>query len=203
MKSAVIKFDFLQIRKDPMLLASITAPILFWILLRFGFPAAGRLFLSMRQVDIYPWFNHAGVFFIALVPMMFGMAYGFMLLDERDEGIITAISVTPMGKSGYLLLRMGMPVIFSFITIMIFCLTLDIAGNLRTMELVILALILSLSGPLLVLALGAFAKNKVMGVAISKGFGVILAALLIDYVVPGHFKWIGAYSPLFWIERAY
>ncbi|MEZ4999818.1 MAG: hypothetical protein R2727_03830 [Bacteroidales bacterium] len=68
---------------------------------------------------------------------------------------------------------------------------------------VIPAAILSLIAPLFVLVMGAFAANKVMGVAISKGFGIVLMGPIIDYIVPEGVKWIGAYSPVFWIERAY
>ncbi|MEZ5010836.1 MAG: hypothetical protein R2744_04175 [Bacteroidales bacterium] len=63
-----------------MLLASIIAPVLFWLILRFGFPAAGSLVINLWQIDITPWFSRVGVVFLALIPMMFGMAYGFMLL---------------------------------------------------------------------------------------------------------------------------
>lgn len=203
MNRSALKYDFMQIRKDPVLFASVVAPFLFWIILRFGFPAAGGLFQSLWQFDIYPYYNHVGVIFLALIPMMFGMAYGFMLLDERDEGIITALSVTPLGKSGYLKLRLGLPVLMSFAGILIFCVTLGITGNQGMLKMVFMAAILSLTGPLMVLYLGAFARNKVMGVALSKGFGILLAAIIIDYFIPGWLKWIGAYSPFFWIERAY
>lgn len=202
MKTEVIKYDFIQIRKDPMLLASIIAPLLFWILLRFGFPALSSLLYSLWQLDIDPWFTRAGIFFLALIPMMFGMAYGFMLLDERDEGIITAISVTPLGRQGYLLLRMGIPVLLSVAIILIFCITLNIPGTLNIGQLGIMAAILSLNGPVLLLMLGAFARNKVEGVAISKGFGILLSALIIDFVAPAPYNWLGGFSPLFWAERA-
>lgn len=203
MKAAVIKYDFVQIGKDPMLLASNIAPLLFWIILKFGFPAAGRLSESLWQFDISPWFDQAAIFFLTLIPMMYGMAYGFMLLDERDEGIITAISVTPLGKSGYMRLRMGLPVIISTIFIMLFCKTLGIAAWHSFLQLLLPAFVLSLCAPFLLLVMGAFAKNKVMGVAISKGFGIFLAAPLIDYILPGQLKWLGAYSPCFWLSRAF
>jgi len=203
MKIAVLKYDLLQIRKDPMLMISMIAPILIWLILKYGFPFLAVFALEQWEVDINLYFMHTGVAMLALIPMLFGMIYGFMLLDERDDGIITAISVTPLGKSGYLAIRMTIPVILSVIAVLVYCYTLNLAGQLSFIQHIILSLILSLNAPILLLFLGAFADNKVEGIAISKGFGLLLTAMLIDYIVPPPWDWLAGYSPLFWLERAY
>ena len=41
-----------------------------------------------------------------------------------------------------------------------------------------------------------------MGMAISKGFGLLLMGPLLDYGLPAPFNWTGAYSPLFWASRS-
>jgi fluoroquinolone transport system permease protein len=55
---------------------------------------------------------------------------------------------------------------------------------------------------ILLLLLGTFADNKVMGMAISKGFGILLLGPLLDFILPAPYHWFGAYSPLFWAGRA-
>jgi fluoroquinolone transport system permease protein len=116
--------------------------------------------------------------------------------------MITAISVTPTGKSGYLKLRMGIPLALSFIFIILFLLLLRLSDSLGILQLIVIALLVSSQSLILLLLLGAYADNKVMGLAISKGFGILLMGPLLDYALPLPFNWTGAYSPLFWASRS-
>ncbi len=68
-----------------------------------------KVVMDQWSVDLSPHYRQAGTFFLMLIPMMMGMVYGFILLDERDGGMITAISVTPTGKAGYLKHEIGNP----------------------------------------------------------------------------------------------
>lgn len=185
-----------------MLILCLVVPFILWALMHFLFPFLDNLVMKQWGVDISPYYLQTGTFFLMLIPMMMGMVYGFILLDERDSGIITAISVTPTGKSGYLRLRMGIPLILSFIFIVLFQLLLGLSGSLHPLQLVVISLLISSQSLILLLVLGAFAGNKVMGMAISKGFGILLMGPLFDYALPSSFKWIGAYSPIFWASRS-
>lgn len=202
MKIDIIHYDFKIIRKDPMLLMSIIAPFLIWMLMFYGFPFIQEISINHWNYDIQSHFFQALVFFIPLIPFMFGMVYGFMLLDERDAGIITAISVTPFGKTGYLLLRMFFPYFISFFSIILFSIFLNILSIINLWQLIIASMVLSLNVPIMVLFLGAFAGNKVEGMAISKGFGFLLIAIVLDYIVPSPYNWLAVYSPIVWIEKA-
>jgi fluoroquinolone transport system permease protein len=203
MSLRIIRYDFLQISRDPMLIMSIAAPVLLWLILEFVYPLAADFALSEWDVDILPYFMATSVILMTLIPMLLGMVFGFILLDERDGGLIMAISVTPLGKSGYILLRMGLPVGYSFICLLVFVILLDIAPQLGVGQHVALAFLLSLSAPIMLLFLGAFASNKVEGLAVSKGFGLLLVAVPIGLFAPDPFHWFGAYSPLFWVGKAY
>ena len=97
-----LPYDYKLLRGDPMLILSLSVPIILWALMQFIFPWISIQTLELWNIDISPWYRQTGSFFLLLIPMMFGMVYGFILLDERDGGVITAISVTPVGKSGKL-----------------------------------------------------------------------------------------------------
>jgi len=185
-----------------MLILCLAVPFILWALMHFLFPFLDTLVMKQWSVDISPYYRQAGTFFLMLIPMMIGMVYGFILLDERDGGIITAISVTPTGKSGYLKLRMGIPLVLSFIFIILFQLLLRLTGSLNIPQVIIISLLISSQSLILLMVLGAFADNKVMGLAISKGFGILLLGPLLDYALPAPFNWCGAYSPLFWASRS-
>ena len=196
-----LKYDFKLLKGDPMLMLSMALPFILWALMQFLIPWVIEMVIVQWNFDLSPYYRQAGTFFLMLIPMMMGMVYGFILLDERDGGIITAISVTPTGKTGYLKLRLGIPMILSFVAILLFQILLDLTGTLNPAQLIIISFIISSQSLILLLLLGAFADNKVMGMAISKGFGILLAGPILDYILPPPFNWSGSYSPLFWASR--
>jgi fluoroquinolone transport system permease protein len=198
-----IQYDLKLIRKDPMLLVSMLTPILFYLIVAYIFPLIQQFVWQEWNYDISPYYEMTVIFFIFLIPMMLGMVYGYILLDERDGGIITALSVTPLGKSGYLKMRLLLPTLFSFLVCTAFYFLL--AGNLSLSiwQVPLLQLVLSFTAPLMVLFLAAYASNKVEGIAISKGFGLLFVAILIDFFAPAPYNWLGAYSPFFWLERGF
>jgi fluoroquinolone transport system permease protein len=197
-----IPYDYKLLKGDPMLILSLMVPIILWALMQFLFPFLDALVMNQWSVDILPYYRQAGTFFLMLIPLMMGMVYGFILLDERDGGIITAVSVTPTGKSGYLKLRMGIPMFLSFIFIILHLLLLGLTGTLGILQVIVISLLISSQSLILLLLLGAFADNKVMGMAISKGFGILLMGPLLDFALPSPYNWSGAYSPLFWASRS-
>ncbi len=197
-----IPYDYKLLKGDPMLILSLLVPFILWALMHLLFPFLEALVMKQWSVDISPYYWQAGTFFLMLIPMMMGMVYGFILLDERDGGIITAISVTPTGKSGYLKLRMGIPLFLSFVFIILFLLLLGLTGTLNILQVIVVSVLISSQSLILLLVLGAFADNKVMGMAISKGFGILLIGPLLDFALPAPYNWSGAYSPLFWASRA-
>ena len=198
-----LRYDVKLLKGDPMLMLSMAVPFILWALMQFLIPWIIELVQTQWDFDLSPYYRQAGTFFLMLIPMMMGMVYGFILLDERDDGIITAISVTLTGKSGYLKLRLGIPLVLSFLAILLFMILLDLSGNLNLVQLLLISAIVSSQSLILLLFLGAFADNKVMGMAISKGFGILLLGPVLDYILPSPFHWAGAYSPMFWASRTF
>ena len=202
MRLRTLKYDLKLLKGDPMLILSLAVPFILWALMFFLLPWVIKIVLEQWDFDLSPYYRQAGTFFLMVIPMMMGMVYGFVLLDERDSGLLTAIAVTPTGKAGYLKLRLGIPMVSSLVFILLFLLLLDLTANLNLLQVLLLSLIVSSQSLLLLLFLGAFAENKVMGMAISIGFGILLVGPLLDFILPSPFNWIGAYSPLFWASRA-
>jgi fluoroquinolone transport system permease protein len=202
MRLRTLRYDCKLLKGDPMLILSMCVPFILWALMHFVIPWVVDMVWEQWDLDLSPYYPLTGVFFLMLIPMMMGMVYGFVLLDERDGGIITAIAVTPTGKAGYLKLRLGIPMAASIVFILLYLLLLDLRGNLTVIQLLLLTLIISSQSLILLLFLGAFADNKVMGMAISKGFGILLVGPLLDFILPTPFNWAGAYSPMFWASRA-
>lgn len=193
--------DFNNIRRDPMLLMASSAPVIILLLLILGYPALDVLLQNTFSISINAYYGFACVFMLHLIPMLLGMVYGFILLDERDEGMITYFVVTPLGKRGYLTLRMFAPVLFSFVTILVFVGITNFDDSLIWWKHVPLALITAFQAPIILLFLGGFAANKVEGMAVAKGFGILLMAIPVDYFFSSHWTFFAGISPLFWTAR--
>ncbi len=201
--SALLKADFKNIRRDPMLIMVAAAPLILVSLLLFGFPALNTLLQTRFNFPIETHYDFACVFFLHLIPMLFGMIYGFILLDERDEGMLTYYSVTPLGKNGYLKMRMLAPVLFSVIVILLFIKITAFDGGVIWWKHLPLVVFTSLQAPIMLLFLGGYAENKVEGMAIAKGFGILLMAIPIDYLISSHWTFFAGLSPLFWTARGF
>lgn len=198
-----IRYDFKLLRGDPMLILSIMVPFILWALMQFVFPIIAKLLMDTLSYDILQWYRHSAFFFMLIIPMMTGMVYGFIMVDERDGGIITAISVTPAGKPGYLKLRLGIPMVLSLIFIIGFIYILKLQDSLGIGQILLLSALISSQSLIILLVLGAFADNKIVGMAITKGFGIFLVGPVLDFALPGQLKWLGAYSPMFWTGRCF
>lgn len=198
----LLKSDQKIIGRDPMLILCLFAPVLLILVAVFLFPIISNVTTQLLNFPLDPYFPILRLFLFPLTPMLLGLVYGFILLDERDGGIISYLAITPVGKSGYLAIRMFMPVCLSFIMSLVFLFATGFHQSMNVLELVIMSIIISSEAPMMLLFLGAFAGNKVEGMAISKGFGIIMLPMVVDYFLHGNFRWLLSVSPLWWIERA-
>jgi fluoroquinolone transport system permease protein len=198
----LIKSDWKLIGRDPMLLMSMFAPFLIMCVAVFGVPYLSDTTETYFNFPLDGYFPIIHLFFLPLTPMLFGMVYGFILLDERDAGLISYLSVTPIGKSGYLLVRMLMPILFSFLFSISFFFATDLGNSMSLLQIILFSAVLSSEAPMMLLFLGAIAGNKVEGIALSKGFGILLISMVPDYFFDSNWLLILSVSPLWWIERA-
>jgi fluoroquinolone transport system permease protein len=198
----LIRSDWKLIGRDPMLVMSFVAPILITIVAVFGVPQFSVLSTQWFNFPLDEYLPFINLFFLPLTAMLFGMIYGFILLDERDEGLIAYLSITPIGKSGYLSVRMLMPVVYSFVFSMFFLYVTGLYEQMNLAQNLVLSLIMASEAPMILLFLAAFAGNKVEGIALSKGFGILLISMVPGYFLETNWIWALAVSPLWWVERA-
>jgi fluoroquinolone transport system permease protein len=198
----LIKGDWKIIGRDPMLFLCMVAPLILLFFALVLFPILSGVTLKYFNFPLEVYFPIGRLFVFPLGSMLFGMAYGFILLDERDGGLISYLAITPVGKSGYLQIRMLMPVLLSVILNVLYLTVTGFTHFLNPAEIIAISVITSMEAPLVLLLLGAYASNKVEGMALSKGIGLILLPMLVDYLLTGSWRWFMAVSPLWWIERA-
>jgi fluoroquinolone transport system permease protein len=183
---ALLRADVASARREPLLLALVLATPLLILLLRFGYPLAETLVRARWGLDLEPHRPFAlGALLVVDLPMNAGAIIALLVLDERDDGTLTAMGVTPLGLGGYVRYRLLSGVVLA---------ALLPAVSLPLTGLVPLAALLGavpallpalLIGPLAGCVVLVLAQNKVDGLAMMKGAALVWALPLAGWFVDG------------------
>ena len=146
--------------------------------------------------------NYAMIFMlcVTMIPLIYGFIAAFLILDEKDEHLLTVLRVMPISRNTYLIYRMLFLSIFSFIVLLIFP---PLSGLLEStqfsyIEYIPVALLFTLLTPFSALMVSAFATNKVQAFAIFKISGTVFLIPLFIFLITDNLKYIFAPVPNFW-----
>lgn len=194
--------DIKNISRDSTLLLMAFGVIALFSILTFGIPPLTVVLMRQLDFDLTAYYRLILSFFGLIPSMLFGMLIGFLMLDERDEEIITYISVTPLGRMGYLSYKLLAAAVVSFFFYFITVYGSGLAP-LPLARTSLLALTAALEAPMAALFLVAFADDKVEGMALGKVFGMIYLGPFAAFFVTSDLQWIAGVLPPFWITKAY
>ncbi|WP_404443003.1 hypothetical protein LG307_13870 [Sutcliffiella horikoshii] len=189
--------DFRLIKRDGILLVGILAPIFIAFLFRVGFSHVAEIAYQLAGLNLY---NHLQLIMgvtLLMTPSMLGMMAGFMLLDDRDEGLLTYFAVTPLKRIGYIRYRIMVTFILS---LFLFYVVVSLSDLLELSWWVNfpLSILYALEAPIFALLLALFANNKVEGLALNKVLSVSIIVPIIAYFVPEGWEWLFMLVPTFW-----
>jgi len=101
-----------------------------FVFLFFAYPVmlilVSRIIVHLIAPRIENMFPLAGefsvlfMFFTIAIPMIFSFLAAFLILDERDEHLLTVLRVMPISRNNYLIYRMFFMSLFAFIVLLIF-----------------------------------------------------------------------------------
>lgn len=202
--------DVRLILRDRMLVMLLGMAALMGLAARFALPAldaslaAGGVLPSdtveLRFADTYPvWTVFIGLWQASLLP---GTAFGFMLLDEQEDGTLIAMRVTPVPMARYVGYRVAQPALLA----LMFGLALPpLIGHapIAAWQLIPIALGASLTAPLAMLLLASFANDKVQGLAYTKFGGVAGLTILFGWFAPEPWQWGLGLFPPFLVAKSY
>jgi fluoroquinolone transport system permease protein len=178
------------------LLPWLLAPLMAWVIPLFADALADR-------IDLRPYFGMLTSFFsLLLMPQLLGYVIGFMLLDERDDGTLTVLQVTPLSLERYLLYKLSLPFVVSIGAAYVFVAVVGLIDP-PYGPLLPIALLAALEAPLFALMLASLAGNKVQGLAVMKGLGFFGLAAIAAYFTPMPWQWFWGISPTYWPVRAF
>ena len=107
--------DWKNIRRDSLLMWIPTIPLLLALLLRWGAPPLTTVLLRTTGFDLAPWYPLVMASFVIMLPGMIGTVTGFLLLDERDDGVLDALLVTPISARAYVGYRVATPLVVGWV----------------------------------------------------------------------------------------
>ncbi|WMJ78966.1 MULTISPECIES: ABC transporter permease [unclassified Sedimentibacter] len=181
----------IQITKDAMLFIVCLSPFLCGVLFKFGIPSVAML---------KPYYLLFDLLLAVLTPMMISYVSAMVILGDVDEGITRHMAVTPLGKSGYLISKLGFPLAASFfitiIVMIIFSLTEPALG--RVIGISILTSMLGLIMSMMVISIAA---NKVEGMAVMKLSGIIILGIPAAFLIAEKFQYLFFFLPSLWIAK--
>lgn len=195
--------DFRFIARDPMLLMAFMAPLFLILLLRLVVPLLASYIYTRTSFQLMDYYPVVAITLVSIIPMLFGMVYAFILLDENDANILQVISVTPAGKRDFLYMRLMIPAFLSFIMVLITIFITDPVSSEGWLRSVYISLLLSTQSSFVFLFIGCLAANKVQGLALSKLYGIFLVAVPLGLLLHNPWNYLAFFSPLYWISWAW
>jgi fluoroquinolone transport system permease protein len=189
--------DLKNIQRDPLLVWLPMAPLLMALVMRLGIPRLAPWLAATFGLTLESYYPLLASFFLVFAPSLVGTIVGFLLLDERDERTLTALLVTPLPLSGYLLYRLTAPLLLSTLMTL---LTYPLLGlvPMPFAPLLAISLLASCSAPVLALFLASFAENKVAGLALTKMLGGVNMLPVVAYFLPPTWQPLAGIIPTYW-----
>lgn len=191
-----------QISKDAMLILLCLAPILCSLFFKFGIPYSQNLLTKhFGLTDILPpYFLLFDLMLAVLTPLLYCFTSAYLILGEIDEGISKYMAVTPLGKKGYLISRLGLPTCISFVVTIIAMNAFSLTD--MKIELIIgISFMSAAMGFLEALLVVSISSNRVEGMAVSKISGLILMGIPAPFFIIGRTQYLLFFLPSLWVSK--
>ena len=185
--------DAMNIARDPMLAfatAMSIVPAIAFVLTRDQMDASG-VALGVEHISRY-----VAPVALVLPAFLIGWVTGFLLLEDRDEGMLGALDVTPIGKAGFLAYRSTVTALVTFVLTLVACLL--IVPDLSLWLQVLIAILVAAEAVISATILPAFARNKVEGLALTKLVNIAAITVLLA-AIPSPLRFVGGIVPSFWV----
>ena len=189
--------DLRNFRRDPLLIWMVIFPPAVALLFRLLLPWLREALLARWGFELEPYYPLIMGFFLLTPGVIAGVISGFVLLDERDEGVLTAIAVTPVSWWSWLTYRLAVPLALGTVLAVA---TYPLVGitPLPLVDLIVIASVAALLAPVTALFLAAFAANKVSGFAMIKILNTVNMIPIIAWFFDPPLQWFAGIVPSYW-----
>ena len=190
--------DGRTVLRDPLLRWILLLVPLFALLVRWLVPLIdSHVAIDLRAYDVLLLSGYATM----AGAMIAGFVVGMMLLDERDDGTLAAILVTPLPFGRYLALKLALPTVVGT-ALTIACLPLTGLDQWRWGYAAATAAG-ALWAPVAALVFAGLAANKVQGILLFRIANLVLIIPLAAYAFPLPWGYLFGIFPGYWPLEAF
>jgi fluoroquinolone transport system permease protein len=191
--------------RDPLLVMIVLAPVIWTTGVAVLAPRFTDMLAARYDFDLVPYYPLVLTAFLLLTSIIIvGGLASFLVLDEVDAGTLTALRVTPVPLSTFFAYRAATVMV---ITTAYVIATMSFSGILEPglmPALVPIGLLAGVSAVVTLLLIVAVAGNKIQGLAMVRGLGMLIAGLpCLPWFI--HSGWNLAFGvlPPYWAAKAF
>ncbi|MBP1677248.1 MAG: conserved rane protein of unknown function [Bacteroidetes bacterium] len=192
--------DLKQVFRDTITGILLFAPVLLIVFFKLITVFLVPILLQKTGFDLTPYYGYVFSVILALSAGMLGIVSGFQMIDDRDGHITELMSVTPLGRSGYLINRMLLTGLLSFCYVVLAYIVLGLV-EMGLFRILFLASMMSIYTGIIGLLLYFGADDKVKGLTYAKALNIFMLFALVDLT---GMKWLTVLSwifPPYWISK--
>jgi fluoroquinolone transport system permease protein len=191
--------DLRSVRRDPLLAWIGVLPFVLALVYRLV-PLLRGVVVRSFGVDLEPWYPLIASTFFTSAPAIVGLVVGFLLIDERDGGVLAAIAVAPVAPATYILYRVAAPIVVATL-ISVVAYPLSGLVPLPVADTAAAAAVAALLAPAVALFLATFSQNKVSAFAMVKILNTIEIAPVAAWFIPEPAQWLAGVVPSYWAMK--
>lgn len=202
-----IRFSFFQmleyLRRDKMLFVVCFTPVVAGLFFRFGLPLLETAFTNWfhRPALLAPYYALMDLFFAMLSPVLLCFVSAMISLEEADEKTAAYLFVTPLGKTGYLAARFGVPAVATFLVTAVLLPVFKLTA-LSPADIGLLAAGGTLQGMIVSLLIVTLSSNKLEGMAVAKLSSLMLFGAAVPFFIRDNVQYVLSPLPSFWLGKA-
>ena len=140
-----------------------------------------------------------GSIFIVFMIIVTAFLIGLAVVDDKDQGTILALRVSPVNKADYFIGRSIFPLIVTIFYTIVALLVLGLI-HVNIVQVYIVVLVSFTVTLLFGLFIGAMGKNEVEAIGYGKILSIVLMlAILGATLLPDNWHWVVWWSPVYWV----
>jgi fluoroquinolone transport system permease protein len=185
--------------RDPLLIYIGLSPFLIGLLARVGVEPVDA---AIDFVDLAAYSPELLAAFLFTPAGTLGFAAGFFMLEDREQGVLKALRVTPLTGRGYLAYRGVVFLGLAFGSTLVMVPLVDL-GTLPLVPYVAIAAVATLHTAITGLLMASLAANTLEGVGVSKLLGfLIIGPVAAIALVAEPLQFLAGVFPPFWAAKA-
>ncbi len=191
--------------RDPLLVMIVLAPVIWTTGVALLTPMFTTMLAERYDFDLVPYHPLILTAFLLLTSIIIvGGLASFLVLDEVDAGTLTALRVTPVPLRDFFGYRAATVVLVTTVYVIV---TTSLSGILQPAmipALIPIGLLSGLSAVVCLLLIVAIANNKIQGLAMVRGLGMLIAGLpCLPWFIDSVWNLAFGVLPPYWAAKAF